>query len=474
MRLTEEQAQVRDMVRRFADEAIRPVAGELDESERFPAEIYARMAGLGLFGIAVPAELGGAGLDTLSYALVMEELSRGYASVADQCGLVELIATLLSRHGTPAQRERYLAPLLRGERRCAYAITEAEAGSDVAGIRTTATRTPEGWRLDGGKLWIHNAPVCDFAVVLARTDPEAGRRGMSILIVDADRPGFSRGPKERKMGQRASPVGALHFDGVELPADALLGQEGRGFHTMMSVLDKGRVGIAALAVGIAQAGLEAAVGYARQRRQFGRAVGRVPGPPVHAGRHGEGRPGGAPSHLGRRPEARRRRARDHGLLDGQVHGRRRGGGADRGRRAGVRRQRLHPRVRGRAALPGRQDLPNLRGHEPNPAQRSSPASCCGRRSREAEGERCLPAWVRSDAVVAGPAWVRSGKIRVGFVRARPSPAAWVRSCKSSVGFVRATPDRGLGFGRASEGDKVVLLAGRVGHRTLRAGWAAIV
>src|SRR3954451_23015205 len=254
MRLTEEQAQVRAMVRRFADEAIRPVAGELDETERFPAE------------------LGGAGLDTLSYALVMEELSRGYASVADQCGLVELIAALLSRHGTPAQRERYLAPLLRGERRCAYALTEAEAGSDVAGIRTTATRTAQGWRLDGGKLWIHNAPVCDFAVVLARTDPEAGRRGMSILIVDADRPGCSRGPKERKMGQRASQVGALHFDGVELPADALLGQEGRGFHTMMSVLDKGRVGIAALAVGIAQAGLEAAVAYARDRRQFGRAV----------------------------------------------------------------------------------------------------------------------------------------------------------------------------------------------------------
>ena len=181
MRLTEEQAQVRDMVRRFADEAIRPVAGELDESERFPAEIYARMAGLGLFGIAIPAELGGAGLDTLSYALVMEELSRGYASVADQCGLVELIATLLSRHGTPAQRERYLAPLLRGERRCAYAITEAEAGSDVAGIRTTATRTPEGWRLDGGKLWIHNAPVVRLRGRAGPHRPEAGRRGMSIL-----------------------------------------------------------------------------------------------------------------------------------------------------------------------------------------------------------------------------------------------------------------------------------------------------
>jgi alkylation response protein AidB-like acyl-CoA dehydrogenase len=278
MRLTDEQAQVREAVRRFAEEVVRPVAGELDETERFPAEVYERMAGLGLFGIAVPAELGGAGLDAVAYALVMEELGRGYASVADQCGLVELVATLLARHGTDAQRGRYLAPLLRGERRCAYAITEAGAGSDVAGIRTTATRTAAGgWRLDGGKLWIHNAPVCDFAVVLARTDPEAGRRGMSILLVDADRPGFSRGAREHKMGQRASPVGALHFDGVELPADALLGEEGRGFHLMMGVLDKGRVGIAALSVGIARAGLEAALGYARERRQFGRPVAEFQG-----------------------------------------------------------------------------------------------------------------------------------------------------------------------------------------------------
>ena len=270
--LSEDHAQVRGMVRRFADEVIRPVAGELDESERFPAEIYDQMAELGLFGIAVPAELGGAGMDSTAYALVMEELSRGYASVADQCGLVELIGTLLTRYGTDGQRERWLRPLLQGKRRCAYAITEADAGSDVSGIRTIATRTATGWRLDGGKLWIHNAPVCDFAVVLARTDKAAGHRGMSIFLVDADRPGFSRGHREHKMGQRASPVGAQHCDGVELPADALLGPEGRGFHIMMSVLDKGRVGIAALAIGIAQAGMEAALGYARQRRQFGRAI----------------------------------------------------------------------------------------------------------------------------------------------------------------------------------------------------------
>jgi alkylation response protein AidB-like acyl-CoA dehydrogenase len=138
MALSEEHVQVRDMVRRFADEVIRPVAASLDEEERFPAEVYAQMAELGLFGIGVPEAYGGAGMDALAYALVMEELSRGYASIADQCGLVELIGTLLTVHGTDAQRARYLLPTLRAERRCAYAITEAEAGSDVSGIRTTA------------------------------------------------------------------------------------------------------------------------------------------------------------------------------------------------------------------------------------------------------------------------------------------------------------------------------------------------
>ena len=270
--LNEQQADVRTMVRRFAEAEIRPVAAALDEREEFPANLYARMAELGLFGITVPAEQGGAGMDVLSYAVVMEELSRGYASVADQCGLIELLGTLLIAHGTPAQREKYVRPMLRADLRPAYAITEADAGSDVSGIRTTAARTDSGWRLDGSKLWIHNGPVCDFAAVLARTDKEAGRRGMSIFLVDTNLPGVSRGKKEHKMGQRASQVGALHFEGVELPHDALLGPEGRGFHIMMSVLEKGRIGIAALAVGIAQAGLEAALDYARQRRQFGRAI----------------------------------------------------------------------------------------------------------------------------------------------------------------------------------------------------------
>lgn len=274
--LTDTQKQVRDMVAEFADEVIRPVAGELDKGKRFPQEIYDEMARLGLFGICVPENLGGPDFDVLTYALVMEELSRGYASIADQCGLVELISTLLVRHGTEAQKS-LLGEVLAMKTKVAYCITEAEAGTDVSGIRTSAEKDGEGWLLNGGKLWIHNAPVADLGFVLARTDRQAERRNMSIFIVDLHAQGVSRGAKEDKMGQRASPVGALNFDNVRLKPDALLGEQGRGFHIMMSVLDKGRVGIAALAVGIAQAGLEAAVDYAATRTQFGKSIAEFQG-----------------------------------------------------------------------------------------------------------------------------------------------------------------------------------------------------
>ncbi|PWE54851.1 acyl-CoA dehydrogenase [Metarhizobium album] len=271
MYLTQTQEQVRDMARTFADEMIRPIAEELDREESFPADLYAEMGKLGLFGIGVPEALGGPGFDTLTYAVVMEEVSRGYASVADQCGLIELISSLLVRHGTERQ-QAMLPDILSTRSKVAYCITEPEAGTDVSGIRTTAERDGDGWRLNGGKIWIHNAPVADFGFVLARTDREAGNRGMSIFIVDLHATGIERGPKEHKMGQRASQVGALNFNDVRLSADALLGTEGRGFHMMMSVLDKGRVGIASLAVGIAQAGLEAALEYAGTRKQFGKAI----------------------------------------------------------------------------------------------------------------------------------------------------------------------------------------------------------
>jgi alkylation response protein AidB-like acyl-CoA dehydrogenase len=263
---------LRDAARRFAEAKIAPLAATLDEEERYPSDLYRELASLGLFGITVPEALGGAGADALAYALVMEEISRGYASVADQVGLVELLGTLLTQHGTPAQQETYLRPLLHAERRCAYALTEAEAGSDLAGLKTTARRDGDGWVLNGAKLWIHNAPVADFAAVLARTDPDTGHRGMSILLVNLNSPGVTRDRKEHKMGQRASPVGGLRFEEVRLSADALLGPEGRGFHMMMSVLDKGRIGIAALAVGILAAALEESIAYAKQRRQFGQPI----------------------------------------------------------------------------------------------------------------------------------------------------------------------------------------------------------
>ena len=264
--------QVRASAARFAEDAIRPVVDELDRQQRFPEEIYREMAELGLFGITLPAEDGGAGLDAFAYAVVMEELARGYASIADQCGLVELITTLLHRHGTAEQKARYLTNVLSMEAKVAYCITEAEAGSDVAGIKTSARKVDGGWRLNGGKLWIHNAPVADLGAVLVRTGPDAGHRGLSIFLVNLDADGIARGPKEDKMGQRASQVGGLSFDDVFLPDDALLGEVGRGFYMMMSLLEKGRVGIAALAVGIAQAGLEAALGYAQERKQFGRPI----------------------------------------------------------------------------------------------------------------------------------------------------------------------------------------------------------
>jgi alkylation response protein AidB-like acyl-CoA dehydrogenase len=179
---------------------------------------------------------------------------------------------MLCKYGTEAQKAQWIGPLIRAEMRGAYCITEAGAGSDVSGIKTTATKSGSGWLLTGSKLWIHNAPVADVAFVLARTDPQAGKRGMSIFIVDCHAAGVSRGPKEHKLGQRSSQVGELNFDNVAVPADGLLGVEGRGFHMMMSVLEKGRVGIAALAVGIIQAALEASIAQAKLRQQFGHAI----------------------------------------------------------------------------------------------------------------------------------------------------------------------------------------------------------
>ena len=259
---------VRSLVREVSDRYVAPVAAELDATERFPAEIYAELARAGLFGITVPAALGGGGGRALEYLWVMEGLGHGCASVADQVGLVELVGSLLAAHGTPAQCDRYLPGLLRAELRCSYALTEAAAGSDLRAVASRAVPDGGGWRLSGEKVFIHNAPVADFALVLAKTGG-----GLSTFLVDLDLPGVSRPYREHKMGQRASPLGGLLFEDVRLAPGALLGEAGRGFGYVSAALAKGRLGIAGLSLGVARCAIEAAVAHAGSRVAFGRPIG---------------------------------------------------------------------------------------------------------------------------------------------------------------------------------------------------------
>ena len=256
---TERQRELQQAARELARKRIRPQAAALDREARFSKELYRELARQGLLGITIPKKWGGAGADTIAYALVMEELSVGYSSIADQCGLVELCATLLHGLGTEAQKKRYLAPLLQAEAACSFALTEPDAGSDLGSLVTAAEKSADGYVLNGSKIFIHNGPICDFALVLARSPAPADksrRRPMSIFAVDADTPGFSRGAREHKMGQRASQLASLYFKDCRLPDSAVLGTDGDGFKHMMMVLEKGRIGIASLSLGISRSALE--------------------------------------------------------------------------------------------------------------------------------------------------------------------------------------------------------------------------
>ena len=271
--LTEEQQMLQTMARDFAQKEVLPKAAEIDKNHRHPAELVKRMAELGLLGVAVPEEYGGSGMDNVSYALAMEEISRACASTGVIMSVNNsLVCDPILRFGTEAQKREFLTPLASGQKLGCFALSEPEAGSDAAAQTTTATPDGDTWVLQGTKNWITNGPVADVCVLFAMTDRSKGHRGISTFIVPMNTPGVRAGEPDDKLGIRGSKSSQIFLDEARLPRSALLGEVGQGFKVAMSTLDGGRIGIAAQALGIARACLEDSVDYALQRKTMGQAI----------------------------------------------------------------------------------------------------------------------------------------------------------------------------------------------------------
>ena len=273
--LTDAQRLAADTFRAFADKEVAPRAAEIDRTDEFPRDLYRRLADLGLLGMTLPAEYGGAGADTLTWTLCQEEIARASASVAHAQLLCTILSELILKEGSEALRRRWLPIMARGEAICVIAQTEPGGGSDVAGLQTTAQATADGWVLNGTKRFITAATVCDLAVVVATTDRSLGREGIAMFLVEPGTPGFHRGGKDHVMGLHGVGTGELVFDDCRIPRTALLGSERGGFKRAMESLNIGRVGIAAQALGVAQAALDAALAYAKTRVAFGRPIAEL-------------------------------------------------------------------------------------------------------------------------------------------------------------------------------------------------------
>jgi len=273
LRFTEEQEMMRKMVRDFAQTEIAPFVERMEEHDEFPREILNKMAELGLMGITIPEEYGGAGMDYISYIIAINELSRVSATI----GVILSVHTSVGTNpilyfGTDEQKQKYVPKLAAGEYLGAFALTEPNAGSDAASLKTRAVKDGDFYNLNGSKIFITNGGEADTYVVFAITDPEKGSKGISAFIVEKDTPGLIIGKNEHKMGLHGSRTVQLTFEDCKVPAENLLGEEGEGFKIAMSNLEYGRIGIAAQSLGIAEAALEAAVGYAKERKQFGKPI----------------------------------------------------------------------------------------------------------------------------------------------------------------------------------------------------------
>jgi alkylation response protein AidB-like acyl-CoA dehydrogenase len=274
LRASADETLLRQTVREFAEAEIRPHVMTWDEAQAFPPDLVTKLAALGLLGIQVPEADGGAGLSALEYCIALEELARVDPSIALTVAAHNGLAVAhLAMFGNPDQKARYLRPLASGEVLGGWALTEASSGSDAAAMRTTARRDGPEWVLNGSKQFITHGRLAATLVVMAVTDANQGARGISAFIVERGAPGLSTGRKENKLGMRASDTSEVRLDECRVPASALLGREGEGFVNALQVLDAGRIGIAALAVGLAQGAHEAAVSYAMARRQFGQPIG---------------------------------------------------------------------------------------------------------------------------------------------------------------------------------------------------------
>ena len=272
--LTPEQKQIEEMVAEFVDEEVVPRAAEIDKADEFPADLVDELADLGLMGMPFPEEYGGAGLDYHSYPMALEEISRGSGGLGTIVAAhISLAGNMVYAFGSDEQKEEYLTPLARGEDIGAFALSEPGAGSDVPAMETTAERDGDGYRVNGNKLWISNGSVADTVTLFAKTDPEAGNKGISSFVVRPEEDdGFIVEGTEEKLGDKGCPTAELRFDDVYLPQDRLLGDEGRGFVHALKTLNGGRITIAARSVGIAQAALDAASDYATDREQFDQPI----------------------------------------------------------------------------------------------------------------------------------------------------------------------------------------------------------
>ncbi|EGZ19246.1 hypothetical protein PHYSODRAFT_489469 [Phytophthora sojae] len=275
--LPEEHSMLRDMCVQYAAKNLKPIAGDIDKEHRFPAQQVKELGEMGLMGVAIDEEYGGAGLDYLAYAIAMEEISRGCATAGVIMSVNNsLYCAPLEKFGSPEQKEKHLTPFASGEKLGCFGLSEPGNGSDAGAASTTARVTDKGYVLNGTKAWITNAHDADQAIVFATTDKSLKHKGISAFLVPTDAPGFSLGKKEDKLGIRGSSTGNLIFEDVEIPKENLIGKEGDGFKIAMITLDSGRIGIASQALGIAQASYDCAIAYAQTRKTFGVPLAKNP------------------------------------------------------------------------------------------------------------------------------------------------------------------------------------------------------